>query len=87
MKLIQQPREEKLLISKQKALSTFCMKIFFIENGSNVSFLGKPGSPELPIFFYLNLLWLQTPSFLIVSIITAKLIPYLPCWNVNENSL
>ena len=87
MKLIQQSREKNLLISKQKALSIICMKIFFIENRANVLFLGKPGCPELPIFFYLNLLWLQTPSLLTVSIITVKLIPYLPCWNMNKSSL
>ena len=49
MKLLQQPGNEKLLISKQKALSfsttnTFCIKIFFPEKSSNVLFLGKPGS-------------------------------------------
>ena len=64
MKLIQKPGEEKLLISKQKALSTnlFCMKIYFLENRLNFLFSGKSGSLELPVSFCLNLLLLQTPS-------------------------
>ena len=64
MKLIQQPGEEKLLISKQKALSLqyFCMKIFCIENRSIFLLLDKPGSSELRIFFHLNLLQLETSS-------------------------
>ena len=52
-------RRGKLLISKQKTLSTFsifCMTIFFIENGSNCLFLDKPGSSELSVSFYLNFL-------------------------------
>ena len=48
MKQIQQPGEEKLQISKQKALSLnatnfFCMKIFFIENRSCFFFFSKQG--------------------------------------------
>ena len=34
----------------------------FFVFGQNCLFLGKPGSLELTFSFYLNLLWLQTPS-------------------------
>ena len=48
MKLIQHPGKEKVLISKQKALSfkttnTFSMQILFLENSSDFLFLGTPG--------------------------------------------
>ena len=48
MKPIQEQGEEKLLVSKQKAISfntnIFQMKIFFLGNSSSFSFLGKQGS-------------------------------------------
>ena len=57
MKLIQQPGEEKLLISKQKALSTRHF-LFWV----NILLLGRPGPLKLPASFYLNLPLLRTLS-------------------------
>ena len=42
--------------TKNTKFSIFCMKIFFIENGENLLFLGKLGTSKLPAFFYLSIL-------------------------------
>ena len=78
MKLIQQPGEEKLQISKQKALSLnatnfFCMKIFFIENRSCFFFFSKQG---------LNLISRSTCFFVLKSyfVLNSRIAkPEWPC--------
>ena len=73
MKLIQQWGEEKLLISKEKALSfntthIFCGKIFFIENSSYFLFLSKQRLNLISrsaCFFLLK-------SYFVVNSLTAK---------------